>query len=82
MSNYDVSTFISTYDNEESYIILEPTHFGYAVNINIPTELSGSIEEILAGCSSPVIITNKVLETSCHFIGYQNIIYFEERYLK
>ena len=58
-------------------LMLEPTHFGYAVSGNIPTELSGNIKEIQTGCISP-----KVLETSCHFIGYQNIICSEENDLE
>ena len=63
-------------------LMLEPTVFGYAVSGNVPPELAGSIEEIQAGCINPTIIRDKQLETSCHFIGYQNIICPEENDLE
>ena len=54
-------------------LMLEPTVFGYAVSGNIPPTLTEKIQELQVGCINPSIVTDREVETSCHFIGYQNI---------
>ena len=56
-------------------LMLEPTVFGYAVSGKIPSSLIGATQELQVGCISPQIVTDDdCKETSCMFIGYQNIL--------
>ena len=54
--------------------MLEPTVFGYAVSGDIPPTLITNMQELQEGCMNPSIVTDREAETSCYFIGYQNIL--------
>ena len=56
-------------------LMLEPTVFVYAVSGKIPSSLTNTTQEVQVGCISPVIVPDEdIKDTSCMFIGYQNIL--------
>ena len=53
---------------------MESTKFGFVVSGKIPEDLMDNVSEVQIRVNSPVFQYGRVRTTSCHFIGYQNII--------